>query len=122
MMVASTSKEDEYKDDIARMLDAFVRCRMFSVVDKFANATSKVVVEQALYEALRISRAASESSKGDLCEPEEGKVVKAYVAKEESVKWLQELLRQDIIRGLEVCREIASRALTFPAKAAKASA
>jgi CRISPR type I-A-associated protein Csa5 len=122
MMVASTSKEDEYKDDIAKMLYAFVRCRMFSVVDKFANATSKVVVEQALYEALRISRAAYESSKGDLCEPEEGKVVKAYVAKEESVKWLQELLRQDIIRGLEVCREIASRALTFPAKAVEASA
>ncbi len=121
-MVASTSKEGEYKDDIARMLNAFVRCSMFSVVDKLANATSKVVVEQALYEALRISRAAHESSKGDLCEPEKGKVVKAHVAKEESVKWLQELLKQDIIRGLEVCREIASRALTFPAKAVEASA
>ncbi|MFZ8792557.1 MAG: hypothetical protein ACO2O2_01535 [Acidilobaceae archaeon] len=122
MMVTYTSKEDEYKDDIVRMLHAFIRCRMFSIVDKLANATSKVVVEQALYEALRISRAAYESFDGSLCELEGGKAVKAYVAREESIRWLQELLRQDVIRGLEVCKEIASRALSFPVKVVEASA
>jgi len=103
---------EEYKNDIVKMLRPFVRCRFFSVVDKLASAMSKIVADQALFEVLRISRAQVEA-KGELCETEDGVKIMAYVAKEESVKWLEELLKHDIVKGLDVCREIASRALAF---------
>ena len=96
-------------DDIVGMLRSFVRCNMYSVVDRLANATGKEVVQAALYEALRIARSAEAT--GELCEG-----VRPYIAREDSIRALLEELDKDLVKGLELVRKIAIRALTFPPK------
>ena len=96
-------------DDIVNMLRNFVRCNMYSIVDRLANATGKEVVQTTLYEALRIARSAEAT--GELCEG-----VKPYIAREDSIKVILEELDEDLVKGLELVRKIAIRALTFPSK------
>lgn len=105
---------DDVVDDIARMVRSFVRCNIFSIVDKLANATGKEVAEQALYEALRASRSAQQSG-NVLCEVEQGKTIKPYIAREESIAQLLKLLDTNIVEGLDVCKKIAVKALSIKA-------
>jgi len=107
------SEEEAIVEDIADMLRPFVRCEMYSVIDRLANATSKEVVEAALYEALRISRSALKSY---LCEIEENVRVSPYIAKEENIIKLLNELDRDLIKGLEMAKRIAIRALSWPQK------
>jgi len=95
--------------DIARMLRAFARCEMYSVLDRLANATSKEAVEAALYEALRAARSAR--MHGGLCEGTPPEAV--WVASEESVAKLLEELDRDLLSGLELVRRIVIRALAM---------
>ena len=104
-------KQEEFIEDISRMIRAFVRCRLPSFADRLANATGKEVVETTLYEALRISRSAKDSGR-PLCEDERS--VSPYVAREESIKWLLSELDRDLVKGLEIVRRIAIRALALP--------
>lgn len=107
----SSEKEfEEVISDIVNMISRFVRAGMYTFADKLANATNKEIVEVTLYEALRISRSALEAGR-TLDEN-----VPPYVAKEESVKKLLELLDDNLEKGLEVVRRIAIRSLAFPSK------
>ena len=107
----SSEKEfEEVVSDIVNMISRFVRAGMYTFADKLANATNKEIVEVTLYEALRISRSALEAGR-TLDEN-----VPPYVAKEESVRKLLELLDDNLEKGLEVVRRIAIRSLAFPSK------
>jgi|YelNatPaOPRAMG01_1025707.scaffolds.fasta_scaffold02624_4 CRISPR type I-A-associated protein Csa5 len=97
-------------EDIANMLRPFVRCRMYSIIDRLANATSKEAVEMALYEALRISRSAAESY---LCKEDE-REVRSHIAREENIDRLLSELDEDLMRGLEIVRRIAIKSLSWP--------
>jgi len=108
---APESVEDIIKD-IAKMIDSFVRCRMYSFADRLANATNKEVIEATLYEALRVARSALDAER-PLCEDERGRIP-PYVAKKESVQFVLNLLERDLLRGLELVRKIAIRAVAFP--------
>jgi len=105
----SEQQEIDPVTDLAKMLKAFSRCEMYSIVDRLANATSKEAVEVALYEALRAARSAMEH--GGLCEEVPSKAV--WVASEESVKRLLEELDRDLVSGLELVRKIVLRALAM---------
>jgi len=109
----SVSEIDEIVDDIANMINRFVRARMYSLADKLANATSKEIIEATLYEALRISRSTLESG-GTLDEN-----VRPYVAKENNIKKLLAILDEDLEKGIDIVRKIAIRALAFPSKKEK---
>jgi len=100
-------------DDIANMINRFVRAGRYTFADKLANATSKEIIEMTLYEALRISRSTLESG-GTLDEN-----VKPYVASEDSIKKLLAILDEDLEKGIDIVRKIAIRALTFPSKKEK---
>ena len=104
---------EKVSDDLVKMLQRFVWCRMYSVVDRLANATSKEVIAQTLYEALRISRSARDAGRS-LCE--DSRRVGPYVASEESIKAVLELLDKDLQAGLEFVRKMAILALTGYAK------
>jgi len=95
--------------DIAKMLRAFVRCEMYGIIDRLANATSKEAVEAALYEALRAARAAKIHQ--GLCKEVEADAV--WIAGEGSVAKLLEELDRDLISGLELVRKIVLRALAM---------
>ncbi len=101
----------DFITDIAKMLKAFVRCEMYSIIDRLANATSKEAVEVALYEALRAARSASVARK-ELCKGEGDESVKPYVAREESISKLLEELDKDLIAGLDLVRKIVLKALS----------
>jgi len=100
---------EEAVEDLVKMLQRFAWCRMYSMIDRLANATSKEIVEQSLYEALRISRSAYDSRR-PLCE--DGRTVGPYVAGEDSVKAILDLLDKDLQSGLELVRKVAILALT----------
>jgi len=95
--------------DIVRMLKAFARCEMYSVIDRLANATSREAVEAALYEALRAARSAR--MHGGLCDEVSAEAV--WLASEESIARLLEELDRDLLSGLELVRKIALRALAM---------
>ena len=101
-------KEVDPVSEIARMLKDFVRCEMYSVVDRLANATSKEAVETALYEALRAVRSASGEGR-KLCEG----VEKPYVAPEAAISKLLEELDRDLVSGLDMVRKIVLKALAW---------
>jgi len=103
---------EDVVNDIADMLRPFVRCKTYSIIDRLANATSKEVVEVALYEALRISRSAAGSY---LCKEDE-KEIRPYIAKEENIDRLLIELDEDLMRGLEIVRRIAIKSLSWPEK------
>jgi len=102
------SQQVDFVADIAKMLKAFVRCEMYSVVDRLANATSKEAVEMALYEALRAARSASVEGRR-LCEA----VERPYVASEEAISMLLEKLDEDLVSGLDLVRKIVLKALSM---------
>lgn len=95
--------------DLAKMLRAFARCEMYSIIDRLANATSKEAVEAALYEALRAVRSAK--MHGGLCKEVPPEAV--WIAGEESVAKLIEELEKDLLSGLQLVREVALRALAM---------
>ena len=53
--------------NIIKMFRRFADCRMYSVIDRLANATGKGAVYESLYEALRISISAQQRG-AYLCE------------------------------------------------------
>jgi len=93
-------------DSIVKMLRKFVLCEQYSFVDRLANATSKEVVEAALYEALRASRVS-----GEICEG-----VTPYIANEDEIKELLEVLDRDLNEGLDLAKKIAIKALSIPVR------
>jgi len=99
-------------EDLAKMLRSFVNCRMYTFVDKLANAASKEVILSTIYEALRVAKSAVDSGR-PLCE-KNGVSIRAYVAKESSVKVLMEILDEDLEKGLEFVKKISVRSLSFP--------
>jgi len=112
----SKSVEEEKKladavKDLAEMFSRFARARMYTFVDRLANATGKEVVLATIYEALRISRSAKEAGRA-LYEDEKIKV-DPYVAKEESVDVILRKLDEDLIEGLELVKKIAVKALAY---------
>lgn len=112
--VSGSGAVEDVVKEIARMINAFVRCRMYSFADRLANAASKEVVEAALYEALRVARSAQDAGR-PLCEDGQRRVM-PYVASEESVKFVLDLLDKDLVGGLELVRKIAIRAVAFPGR------
>ena len=109
--------EEEVVEDLAGMLRKFVLCQMYTFVDKLANATGKEVVQSTLYEALRIARSAYDADRS-LCEGEGFKVT-PYVARESTISYILTLLDRDPVRGLELVKRAAVKALSFPVKEEK---
>ncbi len=103
------SSEHDPVSDIAKMLRAFARCEMYSVIDRLANAASKEAVEAALYEALRAARSAKEH--GGLCEMAPPESV--WIARDESIAKLLEELDRDLPAGLDMVKRIVLRALAM---------
>jgi len=102
---------EEAVKELAKMFSRFVRARMYTFVDRLANATSKEVVLSTVYEALRISRSAKDVGR-PLYEGE-GVRVDPYVVKEEYVDVLLKKLDEDLVGGLELVRRIAVKALAY---------
>ena len=113
-MSKSAEEKNELKSaikDLAEMFSRFARARMYTFVDRLANATGKEVVLATIYEALRISRSAKEAGRA-LYEDEKTRV-EPYVAKEESVDVILKKLDEDLIEGLELVKKIAVKALAY---------
>jgi CRISPR type I-A-associated protein Csa5 len=94
-------------EDIAKMLSRFVWARQYSFVDRIANAASKETVSITLYEALRISKSTLDA--GQTLDEN----IRPYIAREESVKLLLNLLDVDLVSGLEIVRRAAILALSW---------
>jgi CRISPR type I-A-associated protein Csa5 len=94
-------------EDIAKMLSRFVWARQYSFVDRIANAASKETVSITLYEALRISKSTLDA--GQTLDEN----TRPYIAREESVKLLLNLLDVDLVSGLEIVRRAAILALSW---------
>jgi flavin-binding protein dodecin len=94
-------------EDIAKMLSRFVWARQYSFVDRIANAASKETVSITLYEALRISKSTLDA--GQTLDEN----IRPYIASEESVKFLLNLLDVDLVSGLEIVRRAAILALSW---------
>jgi len=103
------SVEHDLVLDIAKMLRAFARCEMYSVIDRLANATSKEAVEAALYESLRAARSAKEH--GGLCRDAPPESI--WIASDESIAKLLEELDKDLATGLDLVKKIVLRALAM---------
>jgi len=106
--------EDEVEDslteaieDVADMVRRFVRAGQYSFADRLANAASREAVSATIYEMLRISKSALDSGR-TLDEN-----VKPYVAREESVRALLELIDLDLVTGLEAARRAAILAVSW---------
>lgn len=104
-------KISEAVKDLAKMFNRFAMAKMYTFVDRLANATGKEVVLATIYEALRISRSAKEAGRA-LYEDEKTRV-EPYVAKEESVDVILKKLDEDLIEGLELAKKIAVKALAY---------
>ncbi|RLF04091.1 MAG: hypothetical protein DRK00_07500, partial [Thermoprotei archaeon] len=102
--VSEDRVEDELNtavEDVANMVRRFVWAGQYSFADRLANAASREAVTATLYEMLRISKSALDAGR-TLDED-----VKPYVAREESVKLLLDLMDLDLIAGLEAARRAA---------------
>jgi len=106
-MVESRPSIDEFQE-IVWMLNKFAQCRMYSVIDRLANATGREAVYTSLYEALRMSIAAKQRGDGYLCNDE--LKVSAYVAPENVVKKLLDINDDRIL--VELAKKIAIASLT----------
>ena len=109
LWVMGVSTQLDPVSDIAKMLRAFARCEMYSVIDRLANATSKEAVEAALYEALRASRSAKKHR--GLCDevpPEQ-----VWIARDESISEILRKLDEDLHGGLDLVRKIVLKALAM---------
>ncbi|WP_125672464.1 hypothetical protein [Candidatus Methanodesulfokora washburnensis] len=97
----------EAVEDVAKMLSRFIWARQYSFADRIANAAGKETVSTTLYEALRISKSTLDA--GQTLDEN----VRPYVAKEESVKLLLNLLDVDLVSGLEIMRRATVLALSW---------
>ncbi len=106
-MVSQTLNLDEF-EDIINMLSRFSQCRMYSIIDRLANATSRGAVYTSLYEAVRMAEAAVQREDKLLCDrPRE---VKAYLAPRETIMKLLNISDDKIL--IEIAKKIAIASLT----------
>ncbi|RLG82004.1 MAG: hypothetical protein DRO40_08670 [Thermoprotei archaeon] len=95
-------------EDIINMLSRFSQCRMYSIIDRLANATSRGAIYTSLYEAVRMAEAAIQKEDRLLCD--KPKEVKAYVASREALMKLLNISDDRIL--VDIAKKIAIASLT----------